>query len=127
MLASPVALIADDPELGASLAEHLVGVLDRALVRSSYGDVATLLDRDFDGLLLLTVAGATEVQPVLRLVRDLCLQKFPCSVAVVENGGMPRLELDVLDPYLVRRLRWPTDAAFLVTLVQELGRGRHSV
>ena len=66
-----------------------------------------------------------EAETAIRLVRDLCLQRFPCALAVIETGSAPNPQLATLDPYLIRRLRWPEDAALLTTLAKEMGRGRH--
>lgn len=127
MTASPVALVADDRDLTASLQAHFERTLNFRVFHCSYADIAAHLDRDTDGLILLAVAHAREVEEVTRLVQDLCLQKYPCPVAVVANGAMADARLAALDKHISRRLHWPSDAALLTTLISELGRGRHAI
>src|SRR5206468_121664 len=80
------------------------------------------LDRDADGLLLIAASSGTDVSEARRLVQDLCLQKLPPQIVLIDACGdiSPLL---ALERHVVRRLRWPHDAGVIPLLVKELGRG----
>src|SRR5262249_5490580 len=124
MSGSPVALVADDRDLGRSLEECLNAQLGRPVFRLSFADIASHLDRDTNGLVLFAVAQARDAEAGVRLLQDLSRQKYPCAAAVIEGNPAVAAQLECLDRYITRRLRWPTDGALLISLVKELGRGR---
>src|SRR5207302_655580 len=81
------------------------------------------LDHRADGVLLLAVATEAEAAAVVRLVQDICLQKLPPVVILLESRHLDGAPLEALELYVSRRLRWPDDASLLTNVVKELGRG----
>ena len=68
------------------------------------------LARDTDGLILIAAGSTAECQPIFWLVQDVCLQKLPPVLLLVNDQFVPADQLAGLDPYVARRLRWPEDA-----------------
>src|SRR5262245_34108861 len=64
----PVALVADDRLLIATLEEHLERKLNQSVFRASYADITAHLDRDMDGLLLLAVGQSRDIEAAVRLI-----------------------------------------------------------
>src|SRR5262249_38347961 len=126
MSTNRLALVADDQRLATALLGHLKKALGQAVFHCNFDAVRNLLTHDADGFLLLAIATPAEAETLRLLVQEICLQRLPPIVLIVEGEELPRSqELARLDPYVSRRLRWPDDAAGLVSLVQDrFGHGR---
>jgi DNA-binding NtrC family response regulator len=128
MSGSRLALVADDQSLAEAIQAHLRQHLSLTAFHCPFERIRDHLCHDTDGLLLLAAASARDYQPILRLIRDISLQKLPPLLVVVlatENVGDA---LASLEPYIARQLRWPADAAALTELVRErCRRGREFV
>ena len=93
--------------------------------RCSFEAISEHLSPDTDGLLLVLAAQAGDREPILRLIQDICIQKLPPLMIVVDGSREASPELAGLDGYVARRIHWPEDAAVLTRLVRERsGRGR---
>jgi DNA-binding NtrC family response regulator len=125
MPGSRLALVARDQGLARAIQAHLHQHVGEEAFACDFASIGAHLGADSDGLLLLAAAGAADAEPVRRLIQDICLQKLPPAVALVEAEQADPERLAGLSPYVARRLRWPADAADLVRLVREhRGRGR---
>src|SRR5205823_5255010 len=109
MAGSRVALVADDPELASSVQLYLEKQLGQQLLVCPLARIGDYLDGEADGLLLLSAAKDDEVQPIVRLVQDICLQKYPPIVVLLDLSHRPDSPLAMLEPYVARWLRWPED------------------
>lgn len=123
MAGSPVALAADDAALVSALQSYLQEHFKLALPATPLAKIGELLDRDADGLLLIAASGSGDALLARRIVQDLSIQQLAPQMALVDACGESS-PLIALEPYVVRRLRWPHDAGMIPQLVKELGRGR---
>ena len=123
MAGSPVALAASDAALVSALESYLQDHFKLSLLTAPLTKVEELLDRDADGLLLIAASSPADALQARRIVQDLNIRQLPPHVALVDACG-ELSPLVALEPYVVRRLRWPHDAAMIPQLVKELGRGR---
>jgi len=123
MAGSPVALAANDAALVAALQSYLQEHFKLDLPATPLAKIGDLLDRDADGLLLIAASGPSDALLARRIVQDLNLRQLPPQAALVDACGEAS-PLGALEPYVVRRLRWPHDAGVIPQLVKELGRGR---
>jgi DNA-binding NtrC family response regulator len=116
-----LALVADDQSLASAIQLALRKILGNAAYHHCKFDAArALLGRATDGLLLLTAASAEEATGLRSLVQEICIQKLPVQiVAVLTDAAANAPDWHRVDPYLVRRLRWPEDSSNLAPLVQE--------
>jgi DNA-binding NtrC family response regulator len=120
MTASRLALVADDARLASSIQSHLQKVFDREVFHGALDAMRIHLSRESNGLLLLAAGSPVESERVLRLVQEIYLQKLPPVLMIIEAGASgPGRGLAGLDPYVAARLRWPEDAARLVTLLRD--------
>ena len=126
MAGSRLALVANDQRLGGIIQAHLRKTLGQSSNLCDFESVRDCLGQDTDGLLLLATASAEDAEPLVRLVQEIYLQKWPPIVILVEGQDDGRESgLTRLDPYIYRRLSWPHEATTLVNLVKErLGRCR---
>src|SRR5262245_41827743 len=123
MAGSRIALAADDAALVGALAGYLAEHFKLTVVAAPLAKIGEHLDREAAGLLLVAASGGADVIETRRLVQDLCLQKLPPQIVLVDACG-DISPLMSLERHVVRRLRWPNDAGVIPLLVKELGRGR---
>jgi two-component system response regulator HydG len=121
MTGSRVALVTDNQELARSVQAHLEKHMSQPAYTCSFDRIHDYLDRHADGLLLIAVACDLEAGATVRLVQDICLQKLPPVVVLLESRPQDGSPLDGLERYVSRRLSWPRDAALLIQVVKELG------
>src|SRR4051812_3943823 len=121
--ASRIALATGDAELSRQVHDLLHRLTGQPPLAGSFADLRPYLARDTDGLLLLGVATAADRVEARHLVQDICLQRLPPTVVVLDALGEAS-DLAPLDRYIARRLAWPAEAAALEPIVREMGRGR---
>jgi DNA-binding NtrC family response regulator len=106
----------------------LQNYLGQPVLSCSFDTIGAHLARDTDGLLLAVAAKPGDGEPIVRLVQDICLQKMPPVIMILETEPESCAKLTGLDSYVARRLRWPDDATALTQIVKErCGRGREFV
>jgi DNA-binding NtrC family response regulator len=128
MTGNRLALVSDDPRLAGAIQAHLKKALGQAVFHCTLDAIHNHLGRDSEGLLLLAAAAPAEAERIYRLVQEIYLQKLPPIIMIVEDEALAGPDLESLEPYVARRLHWPTDAADLTTLIRErLGRVRDFV
>jgi DNA-binding NtrC family response regulator len=128
MTGSRLALVSNDPRLAGAIQAHLKKSLGQTAFHCGFDAIQQHLGRDSEGLLLLAPAAPAESETVFRLVQEIYLQKLPPIIMIVQDEALAGAELELLEPYVARRLRWPSDAAALTALVRErLGRLREFV
>lgn len=119
-----MALVADDLKLAEAVQEHLRRQVGQPAFLCSFETIGSYLARDTDGPLLLVAALPPDADSACRLVQDICLQKWPPVIVILEGGTGLASRLRPLDPYIARRLRWPDDAEIVVRMVRDrMGRG----
>ncbi len=123
MAGSRVALVADDQELTRAVSNHLEKHMLAPAYCCSFARIGDYLDHQANGLLLLAATNNIEAATRVRLVQDICLQKLPPVVVVLDTTALAEQPRDGLDTHVSRRLVWPQDAALLTQVVRELGRG----
>jgi DNA-binding NtrC family response regulator len=124
MPGSRVALVSDDPRLAEAIQEYLRQHLGHAAYTCPFEAIRERLGPDTDGLLLLAAGRPSDGEGIRRLVQDICLQKLPPVVVIVDGEQCPGEAFAALDPYVARRLRWPDDAPALAQMIKErCGRG----
>jgi DNA-binding NtrC family response regulator len=126
MSGSRLALVADDQRFANDIQTHLKRSLGQNAFECTLETIGHYLGRDTDALLLLAAASTTEAEQIYRLVQEICLQKLPPIIMIVENEQAARAaHLETLEPYIARKLLWPTEAEKLVQLIRErVGRVR---
>jgi two-component system response regulator HydG len=125
MSGSRIALVAADPQLAEAIQAHLRKHLGHAPFYCPFDKIGDHLAPDTDGLLLLAAARQVDAESIVRLIQDVCLQKLPPVIVILENEPTASPALDVAEPYIARRLHWPQDAAVLTQLVKDRwGRAR---
>src|SRR2546423_264191 len=110
MTGSRVALVVDDQELAGSIQAHLQKHLNQPAHCCTFAQIHDYLDHHADGLLLIAAATELEAAATMRLVQDICLQKLPPVVVLLDTKSRTGTTLDSLEPYVSRRLSWPDDA-----------------
>jgi DNA-binding NtrC family response regulator len=119
MTASRLALVADDPRLAGAIQTHVKRAFGREAIHRGLDAIRGHITRASNSLLLLAAGTPVESERVLRLVQEIYLQKLPGVLMVIEAGvPAPGRGLASLDPYVADRLRWPEDAARLVSLLR---------
>jgi DNA-binding NtrC family response regulator len=127
MTGTRLALVADDQRLASSVQSHLRHALDQVSFVCGFGAIRDHLSRDANGVLLLGVATNSEAEQVFRLVQEIYLQKMPPVLVVLEGDALTQDQrLTALDPYVARRLHWPSDAASLTQLLRERAARVHN-
>jgi two-component system, NtrC family, response regulator HydG len=119
MSGSRIALVGADQRLLQDIQEHLKAHLGQPAFTCAFEEIAEHLGRDTDGWLLLAAAGPADAEQVFRLVQDICLQKLPPSVIIVDSR--PSQQTAGLEAYVSRRLHWPDDADQLAQLIRDRG------
>ncbi|MCC6420482.1 MAG: sigma-54-dependent Fis family transcriptional regulator [Gemmataceae bacterium] len=123
-LGNRVALVAANHGLADAIQEHLQRHTGHPAFFCPFDSIRDYLFRDTDGLLLLAAGSPDDLRAVFHLVQDICLQKLPPVVVILEGGLLSDAHLEALDPYVARRLHWPADAHTLSQLVRDrTGRG----
>jgi two-component system response regulator HydG len=117
MSGNRVALVAADQRLAGAIQEHLRTHLGQDAFACAFEQIGEHLGRDTDGLLLLASSTPADAEQVFRLVQDLCLQKLPPLVIVLDGQTSPQLAS--LEPYVCRRLSWPNEAPLLVQIIRD--------
>jgi two-component system, NtrC family, response regulator HydG len=118
-----VMLAADNPALLVEVQAHLREQAGYSAQAGTYAAAAGQLTHDSDGLLLLAVSNAVEIQQARHLAQQIMLQRWPAQVVLLDALHDPT-QLLGLDSHASRRLRWPEAAAHLTMLVKGLDRGR---
>jgi len=120
MPGSRIALVVEEPRLGAALLAPLQEVLGHPPFQWPLASARQHLGPDSDGIILLTASSASEAEQVRRLAQEIHLQQWPAIVVVVETEGAAREKpLSGLDPYIAGRFRWPDQATELIELVEK--------
>ena len=119
MSGSRLALVAEDQNLAGAIQAHLKKTLGHQAFLCNFNSIRDHLGRDTDGLLLLASSSPTDAENILRLVQEITLQKLPPIIMILEGDRVPSPALNGLEPYIARRLRWPTDANSLSQLVKD--------
>src|SRR5262245_52382082 len=115
MTASRLALVADDQRLASQIQAAIKKAFGRDVPPCGLDAVRGQLTREDGSVLLLAAASPVESDRILRLVQEICLQKLPVSLTIVEAGTPgPGRGLAMLDSRVAGRLRWPEDAPRLV-------------
>jgi two-component system response regulator HydG len=129
MSGSRLALVADDPRLANSIATHLKKSLGLLAFNAKFATVRDVLGPDMDAVVILAAASPADVKLVVRLVREISLQKWPPIVFVVgADLAANSKELTALNGYVAQVLQWPEDSSLLAALAKErLGRGRNFI
>jgi DNA-binding NtrC family response regulator len=128
MAGSRLALVAEDRLLAEAIQAHLRKNLGQAAFQFTFEAVRDHLARDMDGLLLIGAASPADWKPICWLVQDICLQKLPPVLLLVQGEQVPSDQLANLDPFVARRLRWPEDAATLTQMAKDrCSRGREFI
>jgi DNA-binding NtrC family response regulator len=124
MVGNRLALVADDRSLADAIQAHLRKHLGQPAFLCDFDAIRDHLARDTDGLLLIAAGSPGDCQAVFWLVQDICLQKLPPVLLVLNSDRVPGDQLAGLDPYVARRLRWPEESATLTQLAKDrCGRG----
>src|SRR3954468_6479767 len=125
MFQSGIVIASDCASLRASLSSSLRRALGEGPPACPLDALPPPLRADADGLLLLAVAPGASADPPLRLIQEISLRKLRVGVVLLEAGaGRPREDLAALEPYVLRRLRWPAEAAALEDVLgQNQGEG----
>ncbi len=126
MSGSRLAIVANDERLAGVIQAHLKKALGQFPFICNFEAIRERLGQDTDGFLVLAASCYEDAEPLIRLVQEVYLQKWPPILMVIEHQDNDlRPELAQLDPYIYRRLNWPDDAGALVNLLRErMGRGR---
>jgi two-component system response regulator HydG len=119
MPGSRLALVAEDRSLAESIQAHLRKLLGQPAFQCAFETVREHLSRDTDGLVMIAVRSAADCKAACWLVQDICLQKLPPVLLVLQNDPIAPDQLASLDPYVARRLRWPEDAATLTQMARD--------
>src|SRR5262245_35400943 len=85
MAGSRVALAADDADLARSIQAYLEQHLGQAALQTTFARAQEYLDRDASGLLLIAAAGEHDTRAAVQLVQDICLQKLPPIVVLLDS------------------------------------------
>jgi two-component system response regulator HydG len=120
-----VALAARDPHLLRDLHLALPQKTNLSSFLCPLDGLGEYLDRHTNGTLVCAAASAADVSQVRQLVREIRLQGWPLAVILLEAGPIAdEGGLSSLDPYVLGRLRWPTQAAALPGLILRAERER---
>src|SRR4051812_37706337 len=104
MLNSPL-LVADDQHLGRAIQALLQQRLGHATPLRSFEEARQHLGPYSGGLLVCAASSGEEASQLIHLVQEVCLQRWPATVLVVEAGGAAlNRTLACLDPYVIGRL-----------------------
>jgi DNA-binding NtrC family response regulator len=118
MPGSRLLLVAEESRLSGQVLAHLRPALNHGVHRADPATVRQYLTPWADGLILLLTATPAEHEIALRLVQEVYLRKFPPVLLLLEAGADEDLVATArLEPYLAQRLRWPEEAANLVTVL----------
>jgi transcriptional regulator with PAS, ATPase and Fis domain len=118
-----VALVSDNQELTEQVQDYLKKQLGWPAFECGFDAIRNHLTHDSDGLLVLGLVTSPDQAEARRLVQEVSLQKLPAMVVLLDARGESS-RLEVLDPYVSRRLFWPSEAAQLTPLVREFGTAR---
>lgn len=119
MAGSRLALVAEEPQLAEAVQAHLRRQLGQRAFTCSFAAIRDHLACDTDGLLLLAAATAGDGKAIRALVQDICLQKWPPILVVLDSARGQDADLAELDPYLTHRLAWPEEAEGLGQIVRD--------
>ena len=115
-----IALVADDPDLAQAIGAHLKRSVGASVLVSSYSSIREYLGPRAHGVLVLAAASVADAEQALRLAQQTILQQWPLVlVAVMSNASACWEDLQCLEAYQARLLRWPKDAARLTRLIRE--------
>jgi DNA-binding NtrC family response regulator len=99
---------------------HLSQHLEQPVEGRTVDPVGTESSSLPDGSAVAMVAsGPADLEFIRQLVQDVNLRQLPLHLVIVEDGQLPEREFRTIDPYVSQRLRWPHDAASLLTLIKE--------
>jgi transcriptional regulator with PAS, ATPase and Fis domain len=111
--------VADDSRLAHAIMTHLKK-LGHDASHFDFDVIRQKLGPDTDGLMILAAASAADAKHALRLVQDICLQKWPPVLLVVagEAAGRSR-DLDGVREYILQLLQWPDESSLLAGLLRD--------
>jgi DNA-binding NtrC family response regulator len=125
MPGSRLALVAEDRLLADSIQAHLRKQLGQPAFQCAFESIREHLSHDTDGLIVIAVGSPADCKAACWLIQDICLQKLPPVLLVLQNDQLPAEQLALLDPYVARRLRWPDEAGALTQMAKDrCHRGR---
>jgi two-component system response regulator HydG len=125
MSSHTVALAARDPHLLRDLHLSLPQKTNLSSFLCPLDGIGAYLDRNTNGTLVCAAASTADVSQVRQLVREIRLQGWPLAVILLEAGPVADAGgLSSLDPYVLGRLSWPTQAAALPGLILRAERER---
>jgi len=117
---SQIALVADDPDLAHAIGAHVKRNVGTSVLVSSYLSIREYLGPRAQGVLVLAAASVADAEQALCLAQETILQQWPLVlVAVMSNASACWENLQCLEAYQARLLRWPKDAARLTRLIRE--------
>jgi two-component system response regulator HydG len=120
MSGSHLALVADDSRLARALETHCHKSLGQMALVCGFDSIRQYLGPDNHGVLVLAAASPDDAKPIVRLVQECFLLKWPVTPFVVAATAAGQAEdWDRLDGYVPERLDWPADAPRLTSLVKE--------
>jgi len=127
MSGNRLALVADDPRLANAIGTYLKKSLGLTPYGCKFAAIREILGPDTDGVLVLVAGSPTDIKTVVRLVREISLQKWPPVILVVAaDGAAHSKELSALSGSVAQVSQWPEDGSLLAGLAKErLGRGRN--
>jgi DNA-binding NtrC family response regulator len=125
MSASCAALVAEDPRLASAIRDHLKKVCQPTIL-CPLGAIREHLEANRSSLILVAAASPADAEPIVRLTQEINLRKLPARVVLVVAHRSADPALARLDPYILRRLRWPEDTAFLGPTVKDALGGQRA-
>jgi two-component system response regulator HydG len=121
MSSSRVALVSEDQHLAGSIQTYLKKNLGSPVFQCNFDAIRTHLSQQTDGLLLLAAPSDGQVEPILRLLREIYIRRLPPIIMIVASTSARRM--DEVEQYVAQLLHWPNDADRLMQLIrQRIGR-----
>src|SRR5262249_7182733 len=83
--AAPITLVGSQPQSVTEVCTYIQEAVGQALPTASFTTVGPLADRGRAEILVLLANGPEDAEPVQRLVQEVCLQKLPVRVILLEQ------------------------------------------
>jgi transcriptional regulator with PAS, ATPase and Fis domain len=126
MVGSRLAIVTLDESFAHAIQAHLREIGQSAVCYTPETFRARLRI-DTDGVAILGATNGDDAVKLVRLVHEVRVKQWPPAFMAIEaNGASTREQMAVLDPYIIKRLRWPEESSALDALVKHhIGRGRN--